>query len=318
MASPREGAPRPHVWRTATVEITCTDDGVVTVVGDADIAAETALLAAIRTALAKPTPVVVVDLTAATFLDARAVSVLVGGFWVAAHEGRQLRLTGVHGVIGRVLDATGTLALLTGDAVVPLPGIRRAGPHLPTLRAPAGTRRRVEPPDDRRALSLGLDPGVSALTDVDFLATADRPLLIGAVLEAALTSTGATAVDVQRVEPGDGSLHIVGHHGFGRAFLDFFAQVDVDDPTACAAALRLNRPIEIDDVTRHPIFAGRGSLAALRDAGTRSVYSYPLAGPSGAPIGVLSFHYARPSAERASRSDVALAASAAMRVVVNY
>ncbi|MEV4539224.1 STAS domain-containing protein [Asanoa sp. NPDC049518] len=147
MASLPEGSSRPQVWRTSTVEIACTDDGVVTVTGDADVEAETALLASVTAALATPTSTVVVDLTAATFLDARAVSVLVGGFWVAANEGRRLLVTGARGVIRRVLQATGTFALLTGDdagaSVVAFP---RPEPHPPTLRVPAGTRRRLEQP----------------------------------------------------------------------------------------------------------------------------------------------------------------------------
>lgn len=130
---------------------------------------------------------------------------------------------------------------------------------------------------------------LATLFDTEFLAVADQIALHQAILTAALTV--ADSCDLQLLQ--SDKLHMTAHHGFGPAFLDYFATVDETSPTACGRALAARRPILVDDVARSPIFAGQSTLEAMLDAGSRAVASYPLCGADGTVLGVLSLHHRR-------------------------
>ncbi|WP_199443478.1 GAF domain-containing protein [Umezawaea beigongshangensis] len=141
---------------------------------------------------------------------------------------------------------------------------------------------------------------VAALFDPQLHALADTPTLIRAVLAAALTA--ADSCDLQLLD--DGRLHIVAHHGFPRAFLDFFSTVDTATPSACGRVLATGRPVRVDDVTRSPVFTAAPTLQVLLDAGTRAVASYPLRTPDGTLLGVLSLHQHRPDQRHPARAHL--------------
>ncbi|GIE97599.1 STAS domain-containing protein [Paractinoplanes rishiriensis] len=69
---------------------------------------------AVRTALADGWTTVLIDCGRLTFIDASVVHVLLAERRRAADLGRTLRLVNVHGSPGRVLRATGTMAVLCG------------------------------------------------------------------------------------------------------------------------------------------------------------------------------------------------------------
>jgi GAF domain-containing protein len=140
------------------------------------------------------------------------------------------------------------------------------------------------------------------LVDIEFLAVADRPALTRAVLVAALTL--ADACDLQLLDYHH-RLNISAHHGFDASFLNFFATVESTDATACAHTLRTGLPILVDDVARHPIFAGHPTRDALLDAGSGAVASYPLHALNGTTFGVLS-HLGDNLRPRISTVDIAV------------
>lgn len=143
------------------------------------------------------------------------------------------------------------------------------------------------------------------LVDVEFLAVADRPALTRAVLVAALTL--ADACDLQLLDYHH-RLNISAHHGFDASFLNFFATVESTDATACAHTLRTGLPVLVDDVARHPIFAGHPTRDALLDAGSGAVASYPLHALNGTTFGVLS-HLGDNLRPLTSTVDIAVSAS---------
>jgi hypothetical protein len=152
------------------------------------------------------------------------------------------------------------------------------------------------------ALRRRAGPDVVALLDEDFLTVADSPTVYRAVLEAAVTVGRAASADLQLQER-DGVLSIVAQHGFSPEFLACVATVDAGQPTACAKALATRRPVLVDDVRGSAIFSGQPTLKPLVEAGTRSVYSYPLVTSVGDVLGVLSFHY-RESAPASCRAGL--------------
>ncbi|MEU8607516.1 STAS domain-containing protein [Actinoplanes sp. NPDC048791] len=87
---------------------------VVRLAGDFDINARdemrTALLDAVRSAPAE----VVVDFDAAVFLDSEAMGALIEGLNAGREAGVPLRIVNAHGLVHRVLDVSGVLALFNG------------------------------------------------------------------------------------------------------------------------------------------------------------------------------------------------------------
>lgn len=144
-----------------------------------------------------------------------------------------------------------------------------------------------------------------------FLSIADWPAVVKAVLDAAFTLGNAAACDLQVCEPGD-VLRMAAHRGFPADFLAYFDTVAPTQATACAAALSTRAPVYVDDVTSSPIFDGQETRTVVLDAGTRSVQSHPLLGPSGRVLGVLSFHYPRLAPARTRTALIATGAAHAL------
>jgi len=82
---------------------------------------------------------------------------------------------------------------------------------------------------------------------------------------------GADKGNIQLLNPERGVLTIAVQHGFDQDFLDFFREVSAKDDSACGRALRLQRPIVVEDVDADELFARYRSTA--RAAHFRSVVS---------------------------------------------
>jgi GAF domain-containing protein len=84
-------------------------------------------------------------------------------------------------------------------------------------------------------------------------------------------------------------LKLVGAFGFKQPFLDFFDTVKGNE-CACGTALESRRQIVVPDVDSSEIFAGKPSLAVMREAGSAAVVSTPLIGRDGKLLGMSSIH----------------------------
>jgi hypothetical protein len=151
-----------------------------------------------------------------------------------------------------------------------------------------------------------------AFLDADFLAVADRPTIVAAILDAAMTAGAADSCDLQIYDPATATLRMHAQRGFKDDFVASFAAVDDILPTACAAALTTRQTVLVDDVTRSPIFLGHPTLEPVRAAGTRAVRSYPLLAPDGDVHAVLSLHYRQPAPRRGVPELVAAGAARAL------
>jgi hypothetical protein len=185
--------------------------------------------------------------------------------------------------------------------------------------AAAEEQRRVdaEVGESRRRLLQALrqrdGSGTVPFLDEGFLETADRATLVRAIVEAAVLSAGAARADLQLYDADAETLQMAAHHGFRRAFLDYFRTVERTQPTSGGAAVTGREPVLVDDIRRSPIFAGQPSLEPLLDAGSLSIDSYPLLTAGGDVLGVLSFHHDSPTRRRrhdAARRIVAAGAHA--------
>jgi PAS domain S-box-containing protein len=112
--------------------------------------------------------------------------------------------------------------------------------------------------------------------------------MLGAVIEL----LGSDKANIQLLDAGRGVLTIAAQRGFEQAFLDFFREVSAEENTACGRALRLCRPVIVEDVETDALFTPFRAVA--RAAGYRAVVSVPMIGSDGTPIGMLSAHFASP------------------------
>jgi signal transduction histidine kinase len=87
-------------------------------------------------------------------------------------------------------------------------------------------------------------------------------------------------------------LNIAAHRGFQEEFLHFFRDVTAQDDSTYGRTLRSGQRTVIEDVETDEAFAPMRSVA--RAAGYRSVQLTPLIGRGGAPLGMLSTHWASP------------------------
>ncbi|HLJ22055.1 MAG TPA: ATP-binding protein, partial [Stellaceae bacterium] len=124
------------------------------------------------------------------------------------------------------------------------------------------------------------------------------------ILDAAIALTGADKGNIQVINPGSGALDIAVQRGFDESFLSYFAETDPSRATACAGAMRSLERVVVEDVMESELFAGQPSRAVLLAAGVRAVHSVPLLSGTGAMLGVISVHYARPY--RPSERDMRL------------
>ncbi|MGC4096938.1 MAG: GAF domain-containing protein [Nitrospira sp.] len=111
-------------------------------------------------------------------------------------------------------------------------------------------------------------------------------------LDAAVSVMNADRANLQ-IAHGE-RLILKSHHGFTKAFLDYFKVVD-HEKTCCLVAWKTQRAIHVQDIMTSPHFSKSAREVLLMD-GIRAVSSAPLVTDSGRRIGVLSVHYCRPAA----------------------
>jgi GAF domain-containing protein len=112
------------------------------------------------------------------------------------------------------------------------------------------------------------------------------------VLVAVIGLLGADKGNVQLLDAERGVLTIEVQKGFEQNFLDSFKQVSTVDDSACGRALRLRRPVIIEDTETDAGYAR--FRAAARAAGYRAVISSPIMGSDALPLGMISVHFASP------------------------
>jgi anti-anti-sigma factor len=96
--------------------VTATNEVVLTVGGELDVATVDQLDLALGLALAQPGVArTVVDLGSLRFLDSTGIAHLVSAHTEAAARGTALVVVNPHGMVRRVLELTGVYATLTGD-----------------------------------------------------------------------------------------------------------------------------------------------------------------------------------------------------------
>jgi hypothetical protein len=123
----------------------------------------------------------------------------------------------------------------------------------------------------------------TAFLDEDFLAVGDRPVVVHAILVAAVTAGGADACDLQLRDPRTAQLRVEACRGFS------------------------------DDPGRGPVFR-RPPRPGLRcAAGFEAVLSYPLLDAAGEVCGVLSLYYRHPPPSSGGADLVAAGAARALR-----
>lgn len=110
------------------------------------------------------------------------------------------------------------------------------------------------------------------------------------ILATAMKLLGAPKGNVQLLK--DDVLRIATQSGFDRPFLDHFRTVSIDDDSACARALRLNKLVIIDDVDNDRDCVSIRDIA--RQAHYRAVVSTPLCNSHGTPVGALSTYFTKP------------------------
>lgn len=97
--------------------------------------------------------------------------------------------------------------------------------------------------------------------------------------------------NVQLFDPASNTIQIMAHHGFNKLFLDYFRYVSADDGTVCGNAMRFQRVSFVRDILEDPAYIPHRDV--IRNAGIRSVLSYPLILEDGAFAGVISTHWKR-------------------------
>jgi anti-anti-sigma factor len=295
--------------------------GVVTLSGDFDAGGHEEVRSAVATALAHGRPETVVDMRAVRLLDAGTVRVLLEAWQAAADTGRRLRVTGAGGHVRHVIQAAGA-----GQRLFPEPTDDRAWAaaqrqyvadertriiaalQQQTIDGEVRTTRRLLIARLRRRLRT--DPG--ALSGEEFLAAADTPAVLDAILVAATVVGAADACDLQLYDQRTASLRITRQRGLADEFLANLAAVPADQPTTCATAASTGHPVLVDDITLSPIFAGRPTLDVMLAAGWLAVHSHPLHHDTGRLLGVLSFHYRTTTPHRGDRDLVARCAAEAL------
>jgi GAF domain-containing protein len=116
-------------------------------------------------------------------------------------------------------------------------------------------------------------------------------LLLGKVLEIALSLGRADRGYLQLANQTTGALQVVAEHGFGFDFVEYLATVN-DDRSAFGTAAKRRSQTVIVDVMTDPGFAPHREIAVA--SGFRAVLSTPLIDRRDRLIGVVSTHYPRP------------------------
>ena len=124
------------------------------------------------------------------------------------------------------------------------------------------------------------------------LVAADLPRMLEEILDATIALQRADFGDIRLCDTAGGVLRIVAQRGFSPAFLEHFAHVDSDEPSACGRALQAGERVIIEDVERDPEYLPHRAIAAHE--GFRAVQSTPIRGRDGTAMGMLSTHFRQP------------------------
>ena len=156
-----------------------------------------------------------------------------------------------------------------------------------------------EPPDKLVALQAGTAENTESealarltelsgeLSRIDKLEDGLRRILMTVIKLLAAPKGNIQLLDRER-----GVLTIATQCGFDRDFLETFRQVSTVDDSACGRALRLRRPILVEDTETEPTYAR--FRAAARAAGYRAVIAAPIMGRDERPVGMISAHFPSP------------------------
>jgi len=117
--------------------------------------------------------------------------------------------------------------------------------------------------------------------------------VLGEIVEAAMSISGADFGNIQIVAAGSSELRIVAQRGFPQWWVDYWNGVG-EKQGSCGTALEKGERVIVEDVERSLIFAGTAGLEMQRRAGVLAVQSTPLLSRSGKLLGVFSTHYRRP------------------------
>lgn len=121
---------------------------------------------------------------------------------------------------------------------------------------------------------------------------ADLQRMLEENLDATIALQRADFGNIQLHDATTGLLRIVAQQGFSDAFLEHFATVDRNEPSACGLALRAGERVIIEDVEQDPRCEVHRAIAARE--GYRAVQSTPICGHDGVAIGMLSTHFRKP------------------------
>jgi signal transduction histidine kinase len=127
-----------------------------------------------------------------------------------------------------------------------------------------------------------------------FLERGNLGELLSDILAAVIEITGAGRGTMQLLDTETGRLRLVAHHGFGREFVDFYAEVGLDEAASCGHALQKGRRVVVADVERDPIFAEPTARGVMRRAGVRACQSTPLLSRTRHVLGIVSTHFDAP------------------------
>lgn len=113
----------------------------------------------------------------------------------------------------------------------------------------------------------------------------NRGTVVKSVLSRAMEVVGSGMGDLQVMDPT--GLRMERHHGFDRAFIDFFSHVG-EGETSCARAAARARPV-VSDIATDRVFSDTAREVILA-TGSRTAHSIPMTGASRQVVGVFSIH----------------------------
>jgi PAS domain S-box-containing protein len=149
----------------------------------------------------------------------------------------------------------------------------------------------------RKVAERQVDDDLAAMSRLQDLSTqlvhqGDMHALLRKILEAANELLGTTRGNIQFYDPESRRLSLVVHQGFGRRFLERFA--DDGNPAICDRAAERPERVVFEDLEAEPGLQGTVDLAILLDDGIRAVQSTPLVTRDGRLLGMLSTHWNQP------------------------
>ena len=112
------------------------------------------------------------------------------------------------------------------------------------------------------------------------------------LLTAAMAQEGADKCSFQVYAEEEGTLYLVGVHGFSDSFVKYFYTVKPFDNTACGRAIRVGSAVIVCDVEHDIEFMPFRSVA--RASGYLSVKSIPIYNADRKKVGVISTHFRNP------------------------